>query len=414
MTFESEPLLESKELAEFRKQWKEEVEAGKRAHQAPSTVPPVQKAKEIPQDAGLETEIGTESQGPFESATSHAQTSPPDALEYYLRAVANERQGNLNAALINYRQAFKLNSNVDALYKQHYQNQLLTETQKANAETKEDFLFERHIQIGEDYEAIHAEHPNAEEFEDPLNDLLQDMKQLTLSYSPLNPDKPVPIAILPDELVLVLFKNLILRDIQSIGRLARSCKKFLMLSRDSALWKFACLVTYKDPLDKEKHLLQKYHQSWRQMYIDRPRLRLDGVYISTCYYLRPGSSESSWQSPIHMVTYYRYLRFFNDGTCIKLLTTDEPGHVVKNFKTTYKGNSIMIEVKDRHRLKNTFFLSLNLKSTTRGKHNKLSWNDYYSEDSTRNFEQTQYSLKHFKSFFFSRVRSYNPMQHISI
>ncbi|KAK9720089.1 hypothetical protein K7432_004350 [Basidiobolus ranarum] len=430
MTFESDTLLDSDELSEFRKQWKDEVEAGKRMQVAPSLPKDsASKSKEVQNKAELEVdlEISAEKEMGIGASQSQAlQTKPLDCLEYYIRAVSYEKQGNLNAALLNYRLAFKLNPYADDLYKQYCQEQNSMEVQKSKSDNKEEFQFERHIQIGEDYEAIHAEHPDAKEFEDPLKDLLQDMKQMNLSYSPLDPDKAVHIAILPDELVLFLFKNLLLQDIQSIGRLGRSCKKFLMLTRDSAIWKFGCQVFFKDPLDKEMYMLKRYHQSWRQMYIDRPRLRLDGVYISTCYYLRQGSAENVWSQPVHMITYYRYLRFYNDGTCIKLLSSDEPSRVVKHFRTGFKAKGFMtgtykcsedhvtIEVKDSHRITNTFFLSLTLKSTTRGKQNKLSWIEYCSEDSARNHEITQYSLQHYRSFFFSRVRSYKAVKNISV
>lgn len=50
--------------------------------------------------------------------------------------------------------------------------------------------------------------------------------------------------------------------------------------------------------------------SWRQMFVDRARLRFNGCYISKTTYIRHG--ENSFQDqfcrPWHIVTYYRYLR----------------------------------------------------------------------------------------------------------
>lgn len=37
---------------------------------------------------------------------------------------------------------------------------------------------------------------------------------------------------------------------------------------------------------------------------------------------------------MHIVTYYRYLRFYPDGTVLSLLTTTEPGEVVGGFSKT--------------------------------------------------------------------------------
>ena len=62
------------------------------------------------------------------------------------------------------------------------------------------------------------------------------------------------------------------------------------------------------------------------MFRNRPRLRFGGVYISTVNYVRPGASlpnqQMTWSTPLHVVTYYRYLRFYRDGSCISLLTTE--------------------------------------------------------------------------------------------
>ena len=44
------------------------------------------------------------------------------------------------------------------------------------------------------------------------------------------------------------------------------------------------------------------------------------MYISKNTYFRPGLAEGSWNQSVHRVVYYRYLRFYGDGTvvCIDL------------------------------------------------------------------------------------------------
>lgn len=74
-----------------------------------------------------------------------------------------------------------------------------------------------------------------------------------------------------------------------------------------------------------------YGGSWRAMFRSRPRVRFGGCYISTVNYIRAGQAsvhQVAWNTPVHIVTYYRYLRLFRDGTALSLLTTDEPAHVV--------------------------------------------------------------------------------------
>ncbi len=77
-----------------------------------------------------------------------------------------------------------------------------------------------------------------------------------------------------------------------------------------------------------------YGASWRAMFRRRPRVRFNGCYISTVNYIRAGQASGhqiTWNSPVHIVTYYRYLRLFRDGSAASLLTTEEPAHVVPHL-----------------------------------------------------------------------------------
>ena len=81
-------------------------------------------------------------------------------------------------------------------------------------------------------------------------------------------------------------------------------------------------------------LQNKYAGSWRQMFRSRPRIRFNGCYISTVNYTRPGAASTTqltWNSPVLIVTYYRYLRFYRDGTVVSLLTTTEPADVIHHL-----------------------------------------------------------------------------------
>lgn len=72
--------------------------------------------------------------------------------------------------------------------------------------------------------------------------------------------------------------------------------------------------------------------SWSEVFQSYPRIRFTGIYISTVNYTRAGAASTfqtvSWNSPIHIVTYYRYLRFYPDGSVVSLLSTTEPVDVV--------------------------------------------------------------------------------------
>ena len=48
--------------------------------------------------------------------------------------------------------------------------------------------------------------------------------------------------------------------------------------------------------------------SWRMMYLERPHLRFDGLYVSRNTYIRTGVTEWRVKNPVHLVCYYRYFR----------------------------------------------------------------------------------------------------------
>lgn len=68
-------------------------------------------------------------------------------------------------------------------------------------------------------------------------------------------------------------------------------------------------------------------------------------------------------------------------------------------------------MKDSTLPKETFNLSLKIKTTHRGRHNKLVWHEYTSSSCIPDRDDHHYDLKLFKSFFFSPVRSYKVDYH---
>jgi hypothetical protein len=70
------------------------------------------------------------------------------------------------------------------------------------------------------------------------------------------------------------------------------------------------------------------------MYLQRPRLNFDGLYISKASYARAGEQGlDNFYQPWHLVEYYRYLRFFADGSVYFLTTPDEPKLIVVKLKS---------------------------------------------------------------------------------
>ena len=207
-------------------------------------------------------------------------------------------------------------------------------------------------------------------------------------------------------------------------------------------------------------LTPKY-PTYLHMFHHRPRLRFSGAYISTVNYVRPGASSPttiSWNTPVHIVTYYRYLRFFRDGSCISLLTTAEPAdvvrHLLKEHLHTNHGalpSAVMKNaLKGRWRLsgpspsntsqpqpprsandanqppeqepegtvyvetlgpdsKYTYHLHLSLRSASNRpgstKNNKLVWRGFWSYNRLTD-DWAEFGLRNDRAFFWSRVRSW--------
>ena len=120
---------------------------------------------------------------------------------------------------------------------------------------------------------------------------------------------------------LMLLPNEILYDIMrrcgpyALGASACVCTRLLDVVRHPELWKRACLEAWSTTGSQKLHALVKrgYNSDWKSMWIHKPRLRYDGVYVSRNTYIKTGIAEWRVKNPVHMVCYYRYIRFFSDG-----------------------------------------------------------------------------------------------------
>ncbi|KAI9478695.1 MAG: hypothetical protein EXX96DRAFT_571870 [Benjaminiella poitrasii] len=413
-------------LEEFRMEWREEMKEKRKKNNSQSSASTKDKPSEHPpqQKISREEESVADLIERTEALTTNDEekkTEPVTAMDHYVIAVDNERQGKLGKALDSYRRAFKLDPNIDFVYKKHYQTGILPKIPAVQKATEE---FKHIVPIGNEYTA-----PSATR-KDPLQDLIEyflSEESGSLEYIPTLDYKPVAIAKLPSEIMLNIVRILALHSVSTIPHFALVCKKFFLYSRDPSVWQHACVRVFREPtmtLEQSRQyqteFVRQYDGHWLRMFIDRPRIRYDGVYISTCHYIRHGISEASWNQPIHFVTYYRYIRFFPDGTILKHVTTTEPAHVVRllqpgyNKKQCFHGkfmlnddSHITIVMKDSTLPRETFYLMLNMKTTHRGRHNKLVWEEYYSNsEGIEGRGDHQYDLKLLKPYFFSPVRSY--------
>lgn len=299
---------------------------------------------------------------------------------------------------------------------------------------------------------------------------------------------------MPEEILAQILTEVAISDVASFARLSQVCKRlaYLVLTEES-VWKRISLgsefgfgamlydyivdiegfplsandniARYLDatldqdanpapvpmPEERERNftlltdsvLHTVYSSSYRSLFRSRPRLRFNGCYISTVNYTRPGATSTNtltWGAPIHVVTYFRYLRFFRDGTAISLLTTTEPSDVVHHLTKanlhahhgSFLPSSVMKDaLRGRWRLsgpastsnpdeaegevfietegvvpKYTYKMHLALAHAGKGtRNNKLAWKGFWSHNKLTD-DLGEFTLRNDKAFYWSRVRSY--------
>ncbi|EHY58128.1 hypothetical protein HRR83_005010 [Exophiala dermatitidis] len=292
-----------------------------------------------------------------------SSSEPKSALEHYERAVEKESQGNLGDSLSHYRKAYRLDAKVDQSYRNKH---FPAKSKPANPNPS-------NAAVTVPSTAHHSSKEPTEAL--TFEQLLDSFAGSQIEGVPpiIEGDRPPPCGIkkLPTEVLLVLLRHVAIRDPAIFVRLSLVCKKLAYhVLTDNEIWKrvalgpefglasqrydFATDIQGRESIDRrlgvgvddeddegENPRYSIVTESsfpkdtvWRDVFHNYPRIRFSGVYISTVNYTRPGGASATantWTNPIHIVTYYRYLRFFRDGTCISLLTTNEPIEVVHHL-----------------------------------------------------------------------------------
>ncbi|KAI9846890.1 MAG: hypothetical protein M1837_003502 [Sclerophora amabilis] len=301
---------------------------------------------------------------------------PHSALEHYEKGVERETQGSLGDSLNHYRKAYRLDSRVDQTYKNKYFPPSSTAGRNPNPSN---------TAVTVPNPAHHSLHgpPTSSSSNEPTNrqtvsDLISSFASLSIPPAEpptsLSPPPRCPLSALPSEILHDILLHLAILDVASFARLSLVCKRFAyLISTEDRIWKrvasgpqfgfggmhyrYDCTIlghpfvssNSRSPRDtRPRHQHQPAaptylrlpdlptggHPTYQHLFRHRPRLRFGGCYISTVNYVRPGASsptQISWNTPVHIVTYYRYLRFFRDGTCLSLLSTAEPADVVHHL-----------------------------------------------------------------------------------
>ncbi|KAF3318468.1 hypothetical protein TWF173_007875 [Orbilia oligospora] len=429
-------------------------------------------------------------------------------LEHYEAAVEKEKDGRINESVRLYRKAFKLDPSVHEKFKEKYYPKQPASGKPKNAESAE--TSEQRLLPTEELVNTFTGVPITAG---------ESINLASLKGKDSYKKAPTcPISTIPREILIHIFSMLAATDLPSFVRSATVCKSICyLIYTERQFWRELCKNAYENmiwgpswacdikggplldhDLDKietglsslgiieeddsegsgEEEISKldvlptrpideieviKYNSSYRLMFIERPKIRYNGIYISTCTYLRQGHQAASSMAlstiPVHMVTYYRYLRFFPSGFAIHLLTPAEPSDVVHsitidnyNYLSSIKattstnlpshfnnikhilparwrvhfnphtypspnstdepGHRIQIESKGSDtagRYINTLDLTLKMRPRgiggRRGYGDRLSWNSYTSFNVLTE-DKGAYSLKNDKPFYFSKVKSY--------
>lgn len=389
------------------------------------------------------------------------------AISLFQQAVEREAQGLMSDAVDLYRKAFRMNDQVDKLYRSVH---LPKAIQKLKAERGDNYLqrVDEHQVSKINVDKLIASFYNIDASPpDPLSgDSEGDHNALTIKFSNLNLKQetvftnPVsPLIHFPNEIWVYIIEILLHTDPVSWMNLSISCKKFAFLGLGQpSLWRqLAQLVYPKQVYDTTPNpgsdlATMAMNDSYKSVLSKLPFIKFNGCYISVVnYYSEGGKAEfsSSWSNPVRTITYYRYLRFYPDGTVLKVLSVLPPQQVVKfllkgkSTLPTLSETGVPVYLTDEHRQSHkiqvgtwtmtpdgevhivleqdvvdylVFHYFYDIRSVGSHKHSKLKWLKYYSvrkpvinedgEEDDRAGEIMDFSIRNEKPFKFLRVRGY--------
>ncbi|KAH9913927.1 uncharacterized protein B0H18DRAFT_1047136 [Fomitopsis serialis] len=280
---DSSPAESSEELARFRKAWKEEVRRKKAAAVGPSKAAgggcSEERSLEVLPQASVHP---AQNYHPIHASRVTDTTSAPvgpklqRAVEVYRRAALCEQQSNLDEALELYRIAFRMDPNIEAQFYAKTTVPSAEQPAQATSSAKRDPVDE--VTHGLKASDIHTAVVPAKEGGDavPQDSLASIMAEWPhdLQFLPEDEQQSVEIQKLPVEVLLVVLRKL---NTTTLERFALVSRKARVLTLDMSIWREFVEAIYKPPQLRDMEELDT-------VYIEHPRVRLDGVYIAICHY----------------------------------------------------------------------------------------------------------------------------------
>ncbi|KAJ3011938.1 hypothetical protein HKX48_006559 [Thoreauomyces humboldtii] len=417
------------ELDHFRQQWRSEVITRKASEAVPtsppsanaaataSSPPPSTTVKAVPSNAisrhlspkkSLKAVEAGVSTVPLVAQTD-LETHSDEGVEAYMAATRHERMGNLSAALMLYQKAHKLNPNVEQDIRAQLRKQTIGTSSSSSSSVAPASDPDSKLYTYYDFPEVTDRNP------DDTETLVQQFSKLEIGFEPLNPTR----TLLPSEILSQIIAFAILQQgTSTVVNLSLVSKRMTVLCSEQRVWRTVCEKVHRppspDPLSVE---LPLYGDSWFDLWMDRPRVRCDGCFISRTNYLRQGVAVESYYAPTHLISYFRYLRFYPNGRVLFWTTTNEPVQAVKVMNADessklkgamlgdyrLKGDQLNLDLGVQDRPGVRFKAVLKVGQSRRGRMNKLSWVAYWQE---KRDSRSDIPLSTLRPFMFSKVNSY--------
>ncbi|KAL3233605.1 F-box protein HRT3 [Nakaseomyces bracarensis] len=329
-----------------------------------------------------------------------------EAMSLWEKGASKEQEGSLSDAIHYYRSALKVDHGVENMYRRK-----LFDEYKAQKQLEA-------LRINDEGNASKKD---------------VDGTDLSSSDNDVQLDPCWLLEMTPNDILLRIVEQVVFWSGESWVNLSLTCKAFnkLCFHNSHPFQTFADMIYKKQVYDRAElelngiaDISEVESKIWGndklKMLTERPFIKFQGLYISVVNVLRLGANDEgslSLQKPIQILTYYRYFRFYKDGTCLRLLTTDEPSVIVKHFSKANKpkGSEVcqwaigidynfgVLNIR-RSNDKYDFHEQFIIKNRGRRKHHQLEWVKSVAVD--REGTILENSLKNERSFNFSRVKSY--------
>mmetsp|Transcript_10734 Transcript_10734/g.14795 ORF Transcript_10734/g.14795 Transcript_10734/m.14795 type:complete len:269 (-) Transcript_10734:48-854(-) len=224
-----------------------------------------------------------------------------------------------------------------------------------------------------------------------------------------------------------------LADVDMCGYLLIASKSTFKPSE--VVYKYLCELIYLKQTSRKKLDVQKWNNSWKNMIINRPRLRTNGFYSLRTMFTKAYNNDAFWEEKRNEsieVRFYRHMRFFDDGRVLYSPNTIEPFEMSKLFEPglaipkrifegTYSltgGRNVDVKVKLHYCYIHFELQLLDADDGWIGKHNMLTIRRHESYPLVMNTNHARstenrvvYSLPINASLRFQRCWSFNSRQH---